>query len=116
MKQKHTIKSLKQLLSDNNIKFNETSSKPELLFQLFDTGILIREDVFPPRELKPIDLKYEYLRSIRTNPKQVTYTDVETGETITYDSIYKARKATGHSGKFFLIRNRQDGKYMVTVE
>ena len=113
---KYTMKSLRQLLLDNNIKFNETSTKDQLLFQLFEVEILTREDVFPPKELKPMDPKYEHLGTIRTHPKKVTYTDTETGEVITYGSIYKALKATGHPTTFYQVRNRQDGKYMVTVE
>ena len=46
---KYTMKSLRQLLTENNIKFNETSSKPELFFQLFDTEILTREEVSAKR-------------------------------------------------------------------
>ena len=113
---KYTMKHLRQLLTENNIKFNETSKKDQLLFLLFDAGILTREDMFPSKELKPMDPKYEHLRTIQMNPKKVTYTDMETGETITYDSIYKALKARGHSAPFYQVQNRQDGKFMVTVE
>ena len=116
---KYTTKYLKQLLAENNIKFSEARSKLQLLFQLFDAGILTREDAFPPKEPKLIDFidpKYEYLRTIRKQPKKVTYIDTETGEAITYDSIYKASKARKRAHGFYLIRNRQDGKYMVTVE
>jgi len=110
---KYTTKYLKQLLTENKIKFNERSSKPKLLFQLFDAGILTCEEVFP---MKPMDPKYEHLRTLRMNPKKVIYTDMETGETIIYDSIHQASKARGHNNIFFLKRNRRDGKFMVTVE
>jgi len=53
----------------------------------------------------------------RLQPKKVVYTDTETGEVITYGSIYKAVKETGHGPGFYIYkRNRQDGKYMVVVE
>ena len=48
--------------------------------------------------------------------KKVIYRDIKTGDVITYDSIHKASKARKHGSGFYLIRNRQDGKYMVTVE
>ena len=111
---KYTTKYLKQLLTENNITYRTTSAKNELLFQLYEAGILKREDVVLPP--KPIDPKYEYLHSIRTHPKKVIYRDMETGDVITYDSIHKASKATKHGNGFYLKRNRQDGKYMVTVE
>ena len=110
------MKYLKQLLADNNIKCNETCTKAQLLFLLFDAGKLTREDLFPSKKRQPNDSKYAHLHTIRTQPKKVTYTDTETGETITYNSIYKAIKATGRPAAFFLVRNRQDGKWMVAVE
>ena len=109
---KYTTKYLKQLLAENNIKFNKACSKLQLLFQLFDAGILTREDAFSPKELEVMNSKYEQ----RPNAKKVTYTDTETGEVITYDSINKAAKARRHGNGFYLIRNKQDGKYLVTVE
>jgi len=110
---KYTTRYLKQLLTENEIKFTERSSKSKLLFQLFDAGILTCEEVSP---MKPMDPKYEHLRTLRMNPKKVTYTDMETGETITYDSINQASKARGHGHIFYLKRNRRDGKFTVTVE
>jgi len=105
---KHTMKSLKQLLMDNKIEYAETSKKTQLLFQAIDGGLLKREDVFP--SLKPINPKYERLRKIRTHPKKVIYRDMETGETIIYDSVYKAMKATGHGHHFF---RKPNGKYEI---
>ena len=37
------------MLKDNNIKSTATN-KIELLFQLFEAGILKREDIFPPKK------------------------------------------------------------------
>jgi len=104
------------LLTDNSIEHTKTSKHAQLLYQAIDAGILTREDMFPTKEPKPIDPKYEYLRSIRRHPRKVIYTDNETGETITYNSIYKASIATGRNHAFFLKRNSHDGKYTVTVE
>ena len=52
-----------------------------------------------------IDSNYGYLRTIRTHPKKVTLTDIETGEVTTYDFIYKAVKATEYSGTNMQKRN-----------
>jgi len=90
------------LLTENNIVPDAKSTKTELLLRLFDAGILKREEVYPPREnavkrrpgrprkyppkeKKPIEPRYEYLRTLRKHPKKVVYPDPETGEVITYN-------------------------------
>ena len=112
MAKQPTTQVLKQLLTDNNIVIPPaTKGKTELFLMLFDAGILKREDVFPPRKKKVerqpkmIDPKHEYLRTIRTRPKKVVFTDIETGESTTYDSIYKAVKATGYAGRYMQKHN-----------
>ena len=124
---KYTARVLRQLLADNSIVIpTTTEGKTELFLMLFDAGILKREDVFPPRKEKVerqpkiTDPKYEYLRTIGTHPKKVTFTDIETGETTTYDSIYKAFKATGYTGRKYngevVCLRKVHRKYRVTVE
>ena len=59
---------------------------------------------YPPKEVDPnkvIDPKYERLLTIRNNPRTISMTNVETGETIKYGSSYKATIATGHTLKYF---------------
>ena len=70
-----------------------------------------------------IDPKHEYLRTIRTHPKKVVFTDIETGEVTTYDFIYKAVKATGYAGRYMQKHNgevvclhKANRKYRVVVE
>ena len=130
MTKKPTTQVLKQLLVDNNIAIPAaTKGKTELFLMLFDAGVLKREEVFPPRkekverQPKMIDPKHEYLRTIRTHPKKVTFTDIETGEVTTYDSIYKAVKATGYAGRYMQKHNGEvvclrkvNRKYRVVVE
>ena len=127
MTKKPTTQVLKQLLTDNNIVVPAaTKGKTELFLMLFDAGILKREDVFPPRKEKQpkmIDPKHEYLRTIRSHPKKVTFTDIETGEVTAYDSIYKAVKATGYAGRYMQKRNgevvclrKTNRKYRIAVE
>ena len=130
MAKKPTTEVLKQLLADNNIVIpSTTKGKTELFLMLFDAGILKREEVFPPRkekverQPKVIDPKHEYLRTIRNRPKKVVFTDIETGEVETYDSIYKAVKATGYEGTNMQKRNgevvhlrKANRKYRIVVE
>jgi len=121
---KYTVQVLKQLLADNDIVIaTTTKGKTELFLMLFDAGIRKREEAFPPRKEKQpkiTDPKREYLRTIRTHPKKVTFTDIETGETTTYDSIYKAAKATGYTGRKYngevVCLRKVNRKYRVTVE
>jgi len=70
-----------------------------------------------------IDPKHEYLRTVRTYPKKVTLTDIETEEVTTYDSIYKAVKATGYSDTSMQKRNgkvihlrKLNRKYWINVD
>jgi len=130
MAKKLTTEVLKQLLTDNNIVIpSTTKGKTELFLMLFDARILKREEVFPPRkekverQPKVIDPKHEYLRTIRNRPKKVVFTDIETGEVTTYDSIYKAVKATGYAGIYMQKRNgevvhlrKANRKYRIVVE
>ena len=60
MKNKYTIKSLQQLLTDNSIEHTKTSKHAQLLYEAIDAGILTCEDMFPTKDPKPIDPKYEY--------------------------------------------------------
>lgn len=127
-------KDLIKLLRDNNITVNsKKKSKIELMLLALDNAILKREDVvtaenevkkkeesekrpcgrprkFPRKEDDPnkvIDPKYNRLRTIRTNPKSVKLTNVDNGLVTSYDSLYKAYRATHHGYGFF---NRNNGK------
>ena len=64
-----------------------------------------------------IDPKYEFLRSIRNNPKSVEIRDLETGEITTYSSIYKASKAIGCSTKSITANNGKvwKNKYEIKI-
>jgi len=83
-------------LVDNNITgYNSRTPKLVLLSLLFDADVLTPEDILPTKE--PIDPKYVRVRTLRANPKEVTYTDTATGEVTTYDSVYKAKKTRKRS-------------------
>jgi len=125
----YTNKDLKRLLENNNIESRATSMVERYL-QLFDANILKREEVFPPKvkrkvgrppkeKGKPLLNRNVITSHVLPHPRKVIYTDIETGEVFTYDSVYKAIKATGgHYCRFFTTRNGQivDGKYRLTAE
>ena len=98
---------LKSLMKENKIKGSSYMNKSEITAVLLDRGIISEESVkkrdAPAK--REIDPKYEFTRSIRNNPRSVEIRDLETGDITTYPSIYKARKATGHSTKFIRDSN-----------
>ena len=86
---------LKSLMKENKIKGSSNMNKPEIITVLLDRGI-ISEDSVKKRDApvkREIDPKYEYIRSIRNNPKSVEIQDLENGKIIT--SIYKASRVLG---------------------
>ena len=98
---------LKLLMKENKIKGSSNMNKPEIIMALLDRGI-ISEDSVKKRDApvkREIDPKYEFIRSIRNNPKSVEIRDLETGEITTYSSIYKASRATGCSTMFIMGNN-----------
>ena len=128
---KYTKKDLIKLLKDSNIR-TTAKSVIELMLLVLDNGILKREDIvtpkkepkdskgpkrplgrprkYPPKEDDPdkvVDPKYYRLRTIRTNPISVKLTNVDNGEVTSYDSLYKASRATRHGCGFFIRNNGQ---------
>ena len=86
------LSELKSLMKENKIKGCSYMNKSEIITVLLDRGI-ISEDSVKKRDApvkREINPKYEFIRSIRNNPKSVEIQDLETGEITTYPSIYKA--------------------------
>ena len=81
------LSELREILHKNKIRGYLHYDKKQLIVLLREEGLLPDEPVKPKKE---IDSKYENLRTIRNNPKQVFLKSVETGDTITFPSIYKA--------------------------
>lgn len=112
---------------------HQRKNKRELLFAAYDAGLLKREDIlpekpqtenksrgrlrkYPPKEIDPnkvVDPKHHRLRTIRTNPKTVETTNVETGEVTIYPSMYKAEKAMKHRWDYFIGNNGKVVKGML---
>ena len=97
---------LKMMMKENKIKGSSRMNKPEIIAVLIERGLISEEkqDSHVEREIDP---KYEFLRSIRNNPRSVEVRDLETGETTTYSSIYRTSRTIGCSTKA-IIGN--DGK------
>jgi len=97
---------LKMMMKENKIKGSSRMNKPEIIAVLIDRGMICEEkqDSLVKREIDP---KYEFLRSIRNNPRSVEVRDLETGEITTYSSVYKASRTIGCSTKAILSN---DGK------
>jgi len=100
-------KELTDLLTAREIPIpvKESKSKPVEVIEVVETPA-VEIEVVPPvesvveaPEVKQVDPKYERLKTIRKNPKQVRITDVTTNEVTTYKSLYPAGKALGHSSK-----------------
>ena len=123
---RYTKKVLKNLLEENGI--SKTSDCLATLLVMAIENNLIDKNVYllaevkekeekrpvgRPRinerktEVKSIEPKYERLRLIRKKPVTVRLTNVETGEVIEYNSLYKAIRETRHGWQYLESR---DGK------
>ena len=91
------LSELREILVTNQIKSKMHYDKKQLIVLLGEKGLL------PPEKVKKeINHKFEKLATIRNNPKQVVLKNVETGDTITFPSIYKASKFIDRSPYYFL--------------
>lgn len=110
---------LKSLMKENKIKGSSHMNKPEIIAVLLDRGIIsvdsVKKQDTPVK--RDIEEKYEFLRSIRNNPKSVEIRDLETDETATYSSIYIASRAIGRSTKFITGNNGKvwKNKYEIKI-
>jgi hypothetical protein len=104
---KMKLPELKSLMKENKITGSSHMNKPEIIAELLDRGVISEDSV--KKQAAPvkreIDPKYEFIRSIRNNPKSVEIRDLEKGEMTTYSSIYKASRAIGRSTKIITGNN-----------
>jgi len=109
---------IKSLVRENRIRGVSHLNKKELISKLVELGIPLPE-VRPKekKEYKPIDPKYERLKTIRTSPRNVVIKDVETGESVEYKSMYAAARSLNKSSKVITDNNGKvyDGKYDITL-
>jgi len=102
---------LKMMMKENKIKGCSRMNKPEIITVLIDKGIISDSPIQSINHVKrEIDPKYEFIRSIRNNPRSVEVRDLETGEINVYSSIYKASRAIDCSTKAIFSNNVKVGK------
>ena len=93
-----SLRELRAMLKENNIRGYLHYNKPELVDELVKRGLvpeiikITTRTSLPERKntKKEINPKYNFLKHIRNSPKKVEIQDMETGEIIVYSSTYKA--------------------------
>ena len=102
---------LREILATNQIKGKMDYNKKQLIVFLGEKGLL------PSKPEKVINHKFSYLTTIRNNPKQVVLKNVETGDTNTFSSIYKASKFIGRSPAIITFYNNRvwDNRYEIKI-
>ena len=108
------LSQLREILLTNQINGYMHYDKKQLIVLLGEKGLL------PPKPVKvkkEINSKYEKLATIRNNPKQVVFTHVETGDTNTFPSIYKAAKFIDRSPRIITFYNNRvwDNRYEIRI-
>ena len=83
------IRELKVILKENNIHFYTYWSKKRLIALANEHDLLPKKVSEKERSKDP---KYDRLKTIMKNPRNVSLEDIETGEIKTFPSIYKAGK------------------------
>ena len=73
------LSELREILHKNKIRGYLHYDKKQLIVLLREEGLLPDEPPKPVKVKEEIDSKYEKLRTIRNNPKQVFLKSVETG-------------------------------------
>ena len=111
------LSELREILHKNKIRGYLHYDKKQLIVLLREEGLLPDEPPKPVKVKEEIDSKYEKLRTIRNNPKQVFLKSVETGDTITFPSIYKAAQFINQSPRIITFWNNRvwRNKYEIKV-
>ena len=109
---------LREILRQNKIKGYSHYNKKELVELLREKGLLPAEQPKPEKPKKEIDPRFKRLKTIRTNPKRVVLKSVETGDKITFPSIYKAAKSINQSPRIVKFWNGTvwNKKYEIRID
>ena len=108
------LSELREILVTNQIKSKMHYDKKQLIVLLGEKGLLPPK---PEKVKKEINHKFEKLVTIRNNPKQVVLKNVETGDTITFPSIYKASTFIDRSPRIITFWNNRvwDNRYEIKI-
>ena len=110
-----SLRELRAMLKENNIRGCLHNNKPELVDVLVKRGLLpeiikiTTSTLLPERKdtKKERNPKYNFLKHIRNSPKKVEIQDMKTVEIIVYSSMYKADKRFNQQSRFIYA---YDGK------
>jgi len=107
------LKELRELAKANKITGVSHFKKSDLIDRLKDNDIVIPNKPVVDKE----DPRYERLKTIRKNPRQVEITNTETNEVKHYPSLYAAGKDTGYSSKIITVNDGKvfKGKYAINI-
>ena len=112
------IGDLKTLLKENKINLYTYWNKKKLIALANEHNLLPKIEI--EKEVKSKDAKYDVLKTIRHNPRKVTFEDVETGEIKTFPLVYKAGQFIDQAPQTITYWARKGGpwnnKYKVFIE
>ena len=108
---------LREILRQNKIKGYSHYNKKQLVELLKGKGLLPEEPPKPEKPKKEIDPRFIKLNTIRTNPKRVALKNIETGDILTFPSIYKASRFINTSPRIITFWNGRvwNNKYEIRV-
>lgn len=103
---------LREILRQNKIKGYSHYNKKQLVELLKGKGLLPEEPPKPEKPKKEIDP-----RCTRTNPKRVVLKNIETGDELTFSSIYKASQFINKPAAIITFWNGRvwNNKYEIRV-
>ena len=110
-----SLRELRAMLKENNIRGCLHYNKPELVDVLVKRGLLpeiikittIASQAERKDTKKEINHNYNFLKHIRNSPKKFEIQDMETGEITVYSSMYKAAKRFNQQSRLI---STYDGK------
>ena len=108
------LSDMREILLKHQIENCMHYDKKQLIVLLGEKGLLPSKQ---EKVKKEINHKFEKLATIRNNPKSVIIKNVETGETNTFPSIYKASKFIGRSPSMVQYWDGKvwDNKYEIKI-
>ena len=120
-----TLPQLKALAKQNKIRCTYLN-KDEIIARLIDNNVITTSDIINPEFVvnykepvvkRDVDKnKYEYLKGRRNNPKTVEVFDRQTGETNTYTSTYKVRRALKLSLTYIKDNSVWKNRYEIKIK
>ena len=109
------LSELREILHENKIRGYSHYTKKHLIELLREKDLLPEEQLRPEKEIDP---KFERLKTIRKDPKEVVLRCIETDEELTFPSIYKASQFIKQSPRIITFWDGRvwRNKYKITVK